>query len=188
MCGTRDAASKWQRDWQEHIKSWGHQLGRSSKNLFRHKEHRVSGMTHGDDFVLTGPRDGVTEFKNKMTWVCPIKTNHHLRVNGEYQSIDYKGALGKARNCVSVRSQTCRGARKRHRTRARQLRANTSKRMTEPLDQDQHSSYRSLVARCLFFSHDRADTTFIVNELCQRMSLHTTEPCQVEEASQKIET
>ena len=40
----------------------------------------------------------------------------------------------------------------------------------ESLSQVQHSKYRSQVARCLFFSQDRADMAFIVNELCQRMS------------------
>ena len=40
----------------------------------------------------------------------------------------------------------------------------------EPLSQVQHSKYRSQVARCLFLSLDRADITFILNELCQRMS------------------
>ena len=42
MYGTRDAASNWER-WL------------SSKNLFRHGRNRVSVLTHGDDFVLTGP-------------------------------------------------------------------------------------------------------------------------------------
>ena len=53
MYGTRDAASNRERDWQENIKKWGFQLGLSSKNLFHHKENQVSGLTHGDDFVLT---------------------------------------------------------------------------------------------------------------------------------------
>ena len=35
----------------------------------------------------------------------------------------------------------------------------------EPLDQTQRSKYRSQVARCVFFSQDRADITNIVNEL-----------------------
>ena len=39
----------------------------------------------------------------------------------------------------------------------------------ELLDQV-YSKYRSQVARCLVFSQDRADITFIVNELCQKMS------------------
>ena len=51
----------------------GFQLGLSSKNLFHHKENRVSGLTHGDDFVLTGPTKRLTEFENEMTSVYPIK-------------------------------------------------------------------------------------------------------------------
>ena len=71
--GTRDAASHWECDWQEHIKSWGFRLGLSSKNLFCRKVHQVSGMTHGDDFVLTGPTERLAEFKSKMKGVYPIK-------------------------------------------------------------------------------------------------------------------
>ena len=43
----------------------------------------------------------------------------------------------------------------------------------EPMDQVRHSEYRSQVARCLFFSQDRADVTSIVNEFFQRMSNST---------------
>ena len=46
----------------------------------------------------------------------------------------------------------------------------TAEEESEPLSQDQHRRYRSQVARCLFFSRDRADRTFIVNELCHKMS------------------
>ena len=38
------------------------------------------------------------------------------------------------------------------------------------LDPEQISKYKSHVARCLFFSQDRADITFAANELCQKMS------------------
>ena len=37
MHGTCDVASNWKRDWQEHLKSWRHQLALSSTNLFRQK-------------------------------------------------------------------------------------------------------------------------------------------------------
>ena len=43
----------------------------------------------------------------------------------------------------------------------------------EPLDRTQSSNYRSEVARCLFFSHNRPHRTFIVHELCQSMSNFT---------------
>ena len=38
------------------------------------------------------------------------------------------------------------------------------------LDSEQISKYRSHVARCFLSSQNRADITFAVNELCQRMS------------------
>ena len=46
----------------------------------------------------------------------------------------------------------------------------TEEEESEPLSQVKHHRYRSQVARCLFLSQDRADITFIVNELCQKMS------------------
>ena len=46
----------------------------------------------------------------------------------------------------------------------------TEEEKPEPLSQVQHRKYRSQVARCLFLSQDRADITFIVNDLCQTMS------------------
>ena len=48
-------------------------MGFNSKNLFHHKENRVSGLTHGDDFVLTRPTKKLMEFARKMTSVYPIK-------------------------------------------------------------------------------------------------------------------
>ena len=73
MYGTRDAASNWERNYQENAKNWEFQFGLSSKNLFHHKETRISGLTHGDDFVLTGPTKKLVEFERKMTSVYPIK-------------------------------------------------------------------------------------------------------------------
>ena len=49
-------------------------LGLSSKNLFHHKEDRVSGSAHDDDFVLTGPTKKLMEFERKMTNVYSTKT------------------------------------------------------------------------------------------------------------------
>ena len=49
------------------------------------------------------------------------------------------------------------------------------------LDSEQISKYRSHVARRLFLSRDRADITFVVNELCLRMSdPFTTQHFQIE--------
>ena len=73
MYGTRDAASNWERDWQEDVKNCGFPHGPNSKDLFHHRESRVSGLTHVDDFVLTGPTKKLMEIERKMTSVYPIK-------------------------------------------------------------------------------------------------------------------
>ena len=46
----------------------------------------------------------------------------------------------------------------------------TEEEKSEPLSQDQHQQYRSQAARCLLLCQDRADISFIVNDLCQKMS------------------
>ena len=177
--GTRDAASNWERDWQGHVKYWGFQLGPSSKNLFHHKENRVSGLTHGDDFVFSGPTKKLMEFERKMTSVYPIKAKIisygspksiktlnrrlHWGKRGIVDQHDprHVGVLAKdfgLEHGNSVQTPATRGV--------------MEEEESEPLSQVQHQQYRSQVARCLFLSQDRADITFIVNELCQKMSSH----------------
>ena len=82
------------------VNSWGYQLGRSSKNLFRQVGNQVLGKTHGDDFVLTGPTQRLTEFENKMTGVSNQSNNHQLRVLREHQSSEQKVAWEKAREWI----------------------------------------------------------------------------------------
>ena len=101
MHGTRNTASKWERDWQEHVKSSGDQLGLSLKKVLRHEGHRVSGMTHGDDFVVTGRRSPCRCQEQNCRGVFHRNTIHQLRINGNHQGIEQKVALVKAMNCVS---------------------------------------------------------------------------------------
>ena len=87
MYGTRDAASNWERDWQEHVRNRGLQLGLSSKNLFHHKDNRISGLTHGDDFVLTKPTKKLVEFVYQENDKCLShqSEDHQLWIAEEHQ-------------------------------------------------------------------------------------------------------
>ena len=59
----------------------------------------------------------------------------------------------------------------------------------EPLEQEQLNEYRYHVASCSFFPQDRADFTYTVHELCQRMSnLYRAEFVEIEEACQVLES
>ena len=176
MSGTPDAASNWECDWQEHIKSWGFRLGLSSKNSFYRKVYQVSGMTHGDDFVLTGPTERLAEFKSKMKGVYPIKAkiiNHgstesikalnrrlHWRKRGVAYQHDPRHADVLVKELWLERGNSVQTP----------VTHDATEGEAKPLDQAQHSKYRSQVARCLFLSQDRADITNFVNELCQKMS------------------
>ena len=39
--------------------------------------HRVSGMTHGDNFVVTGPTGQLADLRNKISTAYPRKTKKH---------------------------------------------------------------------------------------------------------------
>ena len=137
-------------------------------------------MTHGDNFVLTVPTKRLTEFENKMTVVHTFKA----KVIGYGSSESIKTLNGRLR-------WRRRGIVNQHDPRhvdvlVKDLRLGngnsvqtpathhaTEEEEPEPWSQVQHSKYRSQVARCLLLSQDRANITFIVNELCQRMSSPT---------------
>ena len=176
MYGTRDAASKRERDWQGHLESWGYELGRSSRNLFHNKKKKTSGLTHGDGFVVTGTKGSLLELKKQLESVYPIKAS--IIGAGSTKSI-------KALNRRICWRET--GILYQHDPRhvdvlVESLGLENGNTVQTPnvddvkdenpvwLDSEQISKYRSHVARCLFFSQDRADITFAVNELCQRMS------------------
>ena len=75
MYGTRDAASNWERHWQGHLENWDHELGRNARSLFRNKKKKTSGLTHGDDFVVTGSKASLLELKKQLESVYPIKAS-----------------------------------------------------------------------------------------------------------------
>ena len=63
----------------------------------------MSGLTRGDDFVLTRPTKELMEFERKMTSVYPIKA----KIIGygspkSIKNVEQEVALGKARNRVST--------------------------------------------------------------------------------------
>ena len=75
MYGTRDAASDWERDWQGHLANSGYELVRKSRNLFHNKKGKTLGLTHGDDFVVTGTKERLLELKKQLESVYHIKAS-----------------------------------------------------------------------------------------------------------------
>ena len=151
------------------------QRRQSSKNLFHHKNNKISAMTHGDDFVATEP----TAKQNKLAGVYPIETKIisqgstesiralNRRLHWEKRGIVYQHdprhvdvlvkALG-LEHGNSVQTPATQDA---------------TEEEPEPLDQVQRSRYKSQVATCVFLRQNRAYVTLFVNESCQRMPTPT---------------
>ena len=53
----------------------GYELERSSRNTFHDKIRETSGLTHGDDFVVTGTKGNLLELKKQLESVYPIKAS-----------------------------------------------------------------------------------------------------------------
>ena len=172
MYGTRDAASNWERDWQGHLEHWDYELERRSSNLFHHKKRKICGLIHGDDFVVRGTKESLLELKRQLESVSSIigpgsaKSIKALirrlrwRETGKLYQHDSRHvdvlveSLG-LENGNTVQTPT----------------VDVVKDVNPVwLDPQQIGKDRSHVARCLFFSQDRAEITCAVNELCQRMS------------------
>ena len=99
--------------------SWG----RSSKHVFRRDGPRVSGVTHGDDFVVTRPTDRLTE-RTKLRGVYSTKKTSAMSVES-IEGLTRRVALAQERSGASARSQTCRRARESCRGRTRQFGADS---------------------------------------------------------------
>ena len=136
----------------------------------------MSGLTHGDDFVLTGPTKKLMEFERNMTSVYPIKakvisygSSKSIKTLNSRLHWGERGIMYQHPRHVDVRVKDL-GLEHGNSVQTPAAPGALEEEESEPLSQDQHHRYRSLVARCLFLSQDRADITFIVNELCQKMS------------------
>ena len=92
--GTRDAASNRERDKQGHLENWGYELGRSSRSLFHIKKRKTSGLTHGDDFVVTGSKGSLLELKKQLESVSNQSKHHRDRFDKELQSAESQKNAG----------------------------------------------------------------------------------------------
>ena len=172
--GTRGAASNWERDWQGHIENWGYELGsrksvsqQEKENLGVDTRSRLCGDRNEGESV--GAQEAAGErvpIKASIIGAGSAKSTKALnrRIRWGETGILYQHEprhvyvlVGNLRleNGNTVQTSIVDDVKDEN-----------------PVwfDPEQISKYRSHVARCLFLSQDRADTTFVVTELCQRMS------------------
>ena len=84
------------------MKKFGFQLRLSSK------KHRVSGLTHVDDFVLTGPTKKLMESERKMMSVHPIKAAIIVHRSPKSMKTLNRGYTGESEeSCNNTDTLTC---------------------------------------------------------------------------------
>ena len=192
-------------DEEEHVRIEGrgqqllsrarHELGISTgtqleESVSPQREDRVSGLTHCDDFVHTGPTKKLMEFERKMTSVYPIKA----------KVISYGSS--KSINTLNRRLHWWkRGIVYQHDPRhvdvlvkdfglehGNSVQTPASPTVTEeesePLSQDQH--HKSQVARCFPQSRLSRHNIHCQQVVPEDVESRSTEPCQVEEACQEL--
>ena len=153
----------------------------------------MSGLTHGDDFVLTGPTKKLMEFEEDDERVSH-QSEHRLWVAEEHQNVDQEVALEKARNRVSTLSRHVDelvkdlGIEHGNSVQTQATPDVTEEEELEPLSQVQHHRYRSQDARCLFLSQDRVDNIHRERAVPKDVESQSAEPCQAEKACQVLET
>lgn len=91
LYGTRDAAANFQRTVREFMESRGWISSQYCPCSFRHLEKGLAAMVHGDDFVVTGSRDGVAWFRKELQQRFEIK----VKIIGS-RGINYSGLKGRS--------------------------------------------------------------------------------------------
>ena len=73
ICGTRDAAAAWEREWTKTLNSVGFKSGVSNPALLHCKTLDASMVVHGDDFITLGDNEALSEVERAMSDHYTIK-------------------------------------------------------------------------------------------------------------------
>ena len=77
-------------------------LGSARRICFTMEGIEFQGLTHGDDFVLTGPTKRLTVFENRMTGFFQSKQKSSVPGHQRASNVEQKVALDKEENRLSA--------------------------------------------------------------------------------------
>ena len=152
-------------------------LGRSSRSLLHNKQKKLGFDTRRRLLWRQDRREVCWSLRNSWRVKKSNQSEHHRGTFGkEHQGAESKNTLERERGMlyqhdprhVDVLFESLKL--ENGTTVQTPIVGHAKDETSSEAGPDQTSKYRSHVARCLFFSHDRADITFAVNELCQRMT------------------
>ena len=185
MYGTRAAADGWHGEYSKFLVSLGFVMGDASACVFRHAKRRLVTSVHGDDFTTSGPKMNIDWMKGQMEQryelteaarLGPAKTDDkevkilNRLVRWTEKGLEYEGDPRQVEHVVV--DLGLEGAKV---VGTAGVKADLAKHEADvPLDENRHTAYRAVAARCNFVSSDRPDVQFASKELCRWMA-HPTE-------------
>ena len=90
LCGTRDAAQAWEKEYTNTLLALGFVQGKASTCIFRHNDRNIDLVVHGDDFTALAEPEQIQWLRAGISEKYDIKFRGVLGprpVNGEQQEI-----------------------------------------------------------------------------------------------------
>jgi len=185
MYGTLAAADGWQEEYSTSLVAMGFRQGVASPCVFHHPELNLVCAVHGDDFTVRGPKRSLDEFIKAMERLYEFKIGGRL---GPSDKDDKEGTIlnrvvrwtergleyeADPRQCEKVVYEL--GLEGSNSLATPGLRP-TATQLTEdaPLEDNKHTLFRGVSARCNYLSADRPDVQYSAKEVCRFMAKPST--------------
>ena len=185
MYSTRDAAQNWANECANMLITIGFIQGRASSSVFYHNGRGIRTDVHGDGYVnIAQPKqlDWLKEqlgkkYEIKTQWLGPGE-NYSKEVKILNRIVGWGGVKGitfeaDPRHAEIISNQLKLNEAKVASTPGTKDEGTTIVDSDAPLEDDQASQYRTIIARCNRITPDRPDLAFTVKALATRMSRPT---------------
>ena len=182
MYGTRDAAQNWFDAYSQQLIDVGFRQGLASPCTFYHQQRGIRTYVHGDDYVSTGAPNQLKWFQTQLEKSYQVKTQvlgpdenplKQVKILNRIVTWDDKRGLGyeaDPRHAELIKQQLTLEEAKPAFILGIKEEGRIATDHEEPLDNEQATRYRALIARCNYLSPDRPDVSFAVKELARNMA------------------
>ena len=167
MYGTRDAAQNWYEEYSQHLLNMGFSQGLATPCVFYHREKGIRTYVHGDDYVSTGKTENLQWMEARLEEKYQIKTQllgpeknqeKEVRILNRIVTWDQQRGLryeADPRHVEILIKQLELEEAKEVATPGTKEEGRTQEKHKEPLNEENTSKYRALVARCNYIAPDR---------------------------------
>jgi len=186
MYGTLRAADGWQEEYSCALIDMGFQQGRSSPCLFYHPLKNLMCAVHGDDFTVRGAKRHLDDFEAELRRRYELKSGGRLGPgpDDDKQAMVLNRVVTWGPEGLTLEADPRQvekvllelGLDDDTKGAATPGLKATKTQLAEdgPLDEDKHTLFRGVSARCNYVSNDRPDVNFAAKEVCRAMASPTT--------------